>query len=173
MTVGFPSHTEQRLITKNISAKIVTRATGPNRNPAIVVKMCYPEISPVLAKLYNKCLAESCFPFCWKSSSVVPVLKNDGERFDPGKYCPISLLPITSKIFESFINDSLTKHLDIIGLFSDLRHGFRALQSTADILTVLSEHIYNLLMQVERLGILHFMSPRNLIRFGILDCSTS
>ena len=71
--------------------------------------------------------------------------KNDGERSDPSKYRPISLFPIVSKIFESFINDSLTKHLDITGLFSDIQYGFCAFRSTADILTVLSEHIYNLL----------------------------
>ena len=51
----------------------------------------------------------------------------------------LSLLPIISKIFESSINDSLTKHLDITGLFSDLHYGFHAFRSTADILTVLSE----------------------------------
>ena len=73
----------------------------------------------------------------------MPVFKNDEERSDPGKYCPISLLPIISKIFESFINDSLTKHLKIAGFFSDLQYGFRAFQSTADILTVLSVRIYN------------------------------
>ena len=98
---------------------------------------------PVLAKLYNKCLAESCFPSCWKSLLVVSVFKNVGKRSDPGKYRPISLLPIVSKIFESPINDSLTKHLDITGLFSDLQYGFRAFRSTADILAVLSERIYN------------------------------
>ena len=119
-----------------------SKATGPNRIPAIVLKMCSPELSHVLAKLYNKCLAKSCFPSCWKSSSVVPVFKNDGERSDPGKYRPISLLPIIRKIFESFINDNLTKHLDITGLFSNLQYGFRAFRSTADILTV-SERIYN------------------------------
>ena len=74
---------------------------------------------------------------------IVPFFKNDGERSDPGKYYPISLLPIISKIFESFSNGSLTKHLDITGLFSDLLYGFHAFRSTADILTVLSEHIYN------------------------------
>ena len=81
--------------------------------PVIVLKICSPELSPDLAKLYNKCLAESCFPSCRKSSSDVSVFKNDGERSDPGKYSPISLLPIISKIFEYFINESLTKHLDI------------------------------------------------------------
>ena len=105
--------------------------------------MCSPELSPVLAKLYNKCLAKSCFPSCWKSSEVVPAFKNDGDRSDPGKYRPISLLSTVGKIFESFINDSLIKHLDSTGLFSDLQYGFRTLRSTADILTVLSERIYN------------------------------
>ena len=38
---------------------------------------------------------------------------------------------------KSFIHDSLTKHLDI-------NMGFRAFRSTADILTLLSERIYNL-----------------------------
>ena len=74
--------------------------------PAIVLKMCSPELFPVLVKLYNKYLDESCFPSCWKSLSVVPVFKNDGERFDASKYRHISLFPIIIKIFKSFINDN-------------------------------------------------------------------
>ena len=89
-----------RLSSENITAKMVSRAiynldaskaTGPGRIPAIAHKMCSPELSPAIAKLYNKSLAESCFPSYWKSSSVVPVFKNDGERSDPGKYRPITL----------------------------------------------------------------------------------
>ena len=68
----------------------------------------------------NKCLVESCFP-------------------------PFGNPPIISEIFESFINDSFTKHLDITGLISDLQYGFRPFWSIVDILTVLSERIYNLL----------------------------
>ena len=37
----------------------------------------------------------------------------------------------------------MTKHLDITGLFSDLQYGFRAFRSNVNILTVLSECIYN------------------------------
>ena len=39
----------------------------------------------------------------------MPVFKNDGERSDAGKYRTVNLLPIISKIFESFINDSLAR----------------------------------------------------------------
>ena len=125
----FPSRTEQRPTSKKIAAKMISRAiydldtskaTGPDRIPGIVLMMFSPELSPILAKLYNKRLAEFCFPSCWKSSSVVPAFKNNGQRSDPGNYRHISLFPIISKIFESFINDSLTNHLDITGLFSDL-----------------------------------------------------
>ena len=139
----FPSHTEQKLNFINITAKMVshaiyyldgTQATDPDIIPAIVLKVCSPEFSPVFAKLH-KCLAKSCFPSFWESASVVPVFKSDRERFDPGKYHAISLLPIISEIFESFINDILNKHLDINGLSSDLQYGFCAFRSTASILT--------------------------------------
>ena len=104
----FPSRTEHRLTSRKITARMVShaiyhldtcKATGPDRIPSIVLKVCSPELSPVLAKLYNKCLAKSCFPSCWKSSEVVPAFKNDGDRSDPGKCRPISLLSIVSKIF--------------------------------------------------------------------------
>ena len=102
----------------------------------------------------------------------MPVFKNDRERSDPGKYHPISLV-IISKIFESFINDGLTEHLDITGLFSDLQYGFRAFRYTADILIVLSEHIYNSLDAGEETRAIALISQRHSIRFGMPDCSTS
>ena len=89
-----------------------------------VLKMCFPELSPVLAKMYNKCLFESCFPSYWKFSSFVPAYKNDRERSDPGNYRPI-------------------KYLEGTGLFSDLLYGFRAFRSAAYLLAVWSERIYN------------------------------
>ena len=127
----------------------------------------------VPAKLYNKWLAESCFPSCWKSSSAVPVFKNDGERPNLGTYHVISLVPIISKIFESFINDRLTKHLDITGLFSDLQYGLCAFRPNADILTVLTEHIYNSLDAGGETRAIELDISKHLIRFGMLDCPTS
>ena len=43
-----------------------------------VLKNCEPELSYILAELFNMCLKNSCFPDCWKVSSVVPAFKNVG-----------------------------------------------------------------------------------------------
>ena len=44
---------------------------------------------------------KSCFPDCWKVSSVVPVFKNVGERSTAKSYRPVSLLSAISKVFEN------------------------------------------------------------------------
>ena len=58
----------------------LSKASGPDCIPVVVLKNCVPKLSYILAELFNKCLKESCFPDCWKVSSVVPVFKNVGER---------------------------------------------------------------------------------------------
>ena len=74
-------------------------------------------------------------------SSVCPVFKNSGERSDPSKYRPISLLCIISKIFESVLNRHVIKYLSKNNLLSDVQYGFRSARSTADVLTVITHRI--------------------------------
>ena len=85
----FPSRTNLKLhniyITPKMVKKVVTnldssKEFGPDCIPVVVLKNNEPELSYILAKLFNNCLKESCFPDCWKVSSVVPVFKNVGER---------------------------------------------------------------------------------------------
>ena len=83
----------------------------------VVVKKCEPERSYILAELFNKCLKESCFPDCWKVSSVVPVFKNVGERSTAKNYHPVSLLSVVSKVFEKLVNNRIIDHLEKYGLF--------------------------------------------------------
>ena len=70
--------------------------------------MCCPELSWILAKLYNMCLSALVFPLSWKVASVVPVSKGAGEHSEPSNYHPINLLPVISKVFECFINEQLS-----------------------------------------------------------------
>ena len=57
----------------------LAKASGPDCIPVVVLKDCEPELSYILAELFNKCLKESCFPDSWKVSLVVPVFKMLGK----------------------------------------------------------------------------------------------
>ena len=66
----------------------------------MVLKDCEPELSYIVAKLFNMFLKESCFLDCLKASLVVLVFENVGERSTAKNYCPVSLLSVVSKVFE-------------------------------------------------------------------------
>ena len=146
----FPSRINLKLHNISVTPKMVRKvvmnldllkASGPDCIPVVVLKNCEPELSYILAELFNKCLKESCFPDCWKVSSVVPVFKNVGERSTAKNYCPVSLLSVVSKVFEKLVNNRIVDHLQKCGLFSDFQYGFRSSRSTADLLTVVSDRI--------------------------------
>ena len=67
--------------------------------PLVVLKNYGPELSYILVELFNMCLKESCFPDCWKVSSVVPVFKNVVKRFTAKNDCPVSPLSVFNKVF--------------------------------------------------------------------------
>ena len=70
---------------------------------------------PILAELFNMCLEESCFPDCWKVSSVISIFKNVGESCTTKSYRPVSLLSMVSKVFDRFISNRLADHLEKFG----------------------------------------------------------
>ena len=118
-----------------------SKASGPDCIPVVVLKNCEPELSYILAKLFNNCLKEFSFPDCWKVSLVVPVFKNVGERSTAKNYHPVSLLSVVSIVFEKLVNNRIVDHLEKCSLFSDFQYGFRSFLSTADLLTVVSDRI--------------------------------
>ena len=77
----------------------------------VVLKDCKPELSYILAELFNKCLQESCFPDCWKVLSVVTVFKNVGERSVAKSYRPVSLLSVVSKVSGKRVSNRIVDHL--------------------------------------------------------------
>ena len=72
---------------------------------------------------------------------MVPVFKIVVERSAAKNYHPFSLLSVYSKVFEKLVNNRIVDQLEICGLFSDSQYGFKSSQSTADILTLVSDRI--------------------------------
>ena len=83
-----------------------------------------------------------CFPDYWKVSNKVPIFKNVGERSPAKDYYPASLLSLVSKILEKLVSNGLVDHLENCGLLSDLQYGFRSLQSTANLVAVVSARVF-------------------------------
>ena len=48
---------------------------------------------------------------------------------------------MVSKVFVKLLNNRIFDHLEKCGLFPDFQYGFRSSQTTADLLTVLSDRI--------------------------------
>ena len=85
-----------KMVKKVIMNLDLPKTSGPDCIPVMVLKNCEPEHSYILAKLFSKCLKESCFTECWKVSSVVPVFMNVGERSTAKNYHPVSLVSVIS-----------------------------------------------------------------------------
>ena len=71
----FPSRTNLKLHNISVTPKMVmnvlmnldlSKASGLDCIPVVVLKNCKPELSSTLVELLSKCLKESCFPDCWK-----------------------------------------------------------------------------------------------------------
>ena len=135
----FPSGTNLKLHNVSVTNKMVkkaianldlAKASRPDFIPEVILKNCEPELSYILAELFNKCLRESCFSHCWKVSVVFPVFKNVWERSTVKNYRPISLLFAVRKVFERLVNNWIGD------LFSDFQYGFRSSRTTAGLLIV-------------------------------------
>ena len=117
----FPSKTNLKLhnisVTRKMVKKVImnldlSKTSGPDCIPVVVLKNSEPELSFILAKLFNKCLKECCFPDCWKVLSVVLVFKNVEERSTAKNHCHVSLLSEVSKVFEKHLNNRTVDHLE-------------------------------------------------------------
>ena len=68
----------------------------------------------------------------------VHVYEKNGNGSAANKYCHASLLFVDSKIFEKLPNNVLVNHIKKLGPFPKFQYGFKSFQSTADLLTDVS-----------------------------------
>ena len=116
-------------VTPNMVKKVImnldsSKVSGSDFALLMVLKNCELELSYILAKLFNMCLKESCFPNCWKVSLVVPAFENVKERSTAKNYCPVSLLSLVSEVFEKLENNRTVDHQEKCGFFCHFQYGF-------------------------------------------------
>ena len=77
----------------------INSAHGIDEIPSKFVKMSNCILSPVLAKLFNKCIKLETFPDSFKMAYVVPIAKVSSPK-SLDDFRPISLLCVFPKVFE-------------------------------------------------------------------------
>ena len=73
----------------------VTKANGPDGISAVMLKATAPNIAKGVMILFIKSIQHEDVPKKWKTSSVIPIPK-DNDTCQPSNYRPISLLSVLS-----------------------------------------------------------------------------
>ena len=67
---------------------------------------------------------KSCFPKALKKARVTPLYKG-GKKDSANDYRPISVLPVTSKVFEKVLNTRLVQYMNSLNFLYPYQYGFR------------------------------------------------
>ena len=84
----------------------------------------------LLTTIFNLTLTLAYFPTIWKYAEIIMILTPNKPPHEPTSYCPISLLPIFSKVFERLFLKRIQDDHDILTLLPNLQFGFRDRHST-------------------------------------------
>ena len=108
-----------------------------NDIPVKIIKSHKEIFSYFIHRNFSNSLYSSIFPSELKKADIIPIHKKK-SKFDIENYCPVSILPVLSKIYERFMFDQMYSYFNQI--LSKYQCGFRQGHSTQ----------HNLLLMVEK-----------------------
>ena len=102
------------------------------------------QIAKPLSLKINQSLCTGIFPKKLKIAKVIPLFKKgDSHLFD--NYCPISLLPAISKVFEKVVFEQTYDYFNKHKLLYISQYGFRKKHSTELAALELTDHVTDFL----------------------------
>ncbi|CAH2011323.1 unnamed protein product [Acanthoscelides obtectus] len=126
-------------ICEKLASLDLSKGPGPDSVSALFLKNCAFSLSRPLWILFNKSLALGVFPKKWKTSYIIPIFKNCGNRENVENYRPITLISLIPKVFESFVADFLKEKFKNVIIAQ--QHGFCEGKSITSNLLVYHSHI--------------------------------
>ena len=107
----------------------------------LMLKLCGESIYKALNLIFKSCLEIGQFPSDWKKANVVSVLKK-GDKYLLKNYRPISLLPITGKIFERLLYNQMFEIFIRNDLISQNQSSLKPGDSCTNQLLAITHEIY-------------------------------
>lgn len=138
-SIASPPETEDAAPFEQWEIALILKSLKNNKAPGSdlleirVLKAAFKAIPHHFLRLFNACLEHGVFPSAWKRASLIFLPKGgDKDSSDSKSYRPISLLPVTGKLYERLVKRRLS--LTALGpnMISDRQFGFRAGMSTED-----------------------------------------
>ena len=93
-----------------------------------LVKLINNDISHCITLTINQSLTSGIFPDRLKIAKVTPIYRKGYKNIS--NYRPITVLPVTSKVFETAMHEQLTEHFVNNKLLNPQQYGFRNNSST-------------------------------------------
>ena len=122
--------------------EIILSLSNINTISTSVLKIIRRHVSHFLCHFINLSLRTVIFPDCLKLARVAPIPKG-GDSTNAGKYRPISVLPIYSKILEKVVYKQLYTYFEQNNILYEHQYGFRKHMSTAQALLNHMQFMYD------------------------------
>ena len=130
-------------------------APGIDDIPAIFLQKCSGLIEPYLTCIFNRCLDLGFTPDCWKVGRIILIPKGNSNQGTCKDYRPITLLPITVKIFEKIILKRLQQQDTIHNWISETQYGFQPGKSVNHALMNYTNYVFTKLKQMKPVMAVH------------------
>ena len=135
-----PSAISSAKVRKAISSLQNGKATGLDEIGVKILKAGSPILSIYLSHLFNLSLSSGVVPKCWKLKRISPLHKS-GSIEDVNNYRPISILPVSMKIFEKLMFDQFYAFLIENNVLNKHQSGFRNRHSTQTAISVVKDFV--------------------------------
>ena len=107
----------------------------------LMIKICDASICKLLELIFRLCLENGKFPIEWKKGNVVPAHRK-GDKQNLKCYRPISLFPVSGKIFEIILHNNMYELFTESNLISANQSGFKPGDSCINQLLSITHEIY-------------------------------
>ena len=117
-------------------------STGHDSIPINLLKPISEFIISPLTLIINNFTSSGTFPEYWKVARISPVPKVNNPS-SPSDFRPISVLPVSSKVYKRVVLQQLVFHIENLILYKSTQHGFRKSHSTTSCLMKMKNDIIN------------------------------
>ena len=117
-----------------------SKATGFDDLSSNIIIDAYHSFKNILFHVFKFSIQQGIFPDRLKIAKVTPIFKS-GDKDNVSNYCPISILPVFSKVLERIMYNRVYNHLDSKGLLYEKQFGFQINNSTEHAILQLTRDI--------------------------------